>query len=73
MDVLHSARTCRWAQPAVFVPLPGWISLWRSPWSCLGDDGSRTVLDARAECGVCARWAERPHDEEGWVLTQVSI
>lgn len=73
MDAPHSARTCRWAQPAVFVPLPGWMALCRPSWSCLGDDRSHTVVDARAECGICARWAERPREDAGWVLAQVAL
>ena len=73
MDAPHSPRTCRWAQPAVFVPVPGWIALWQYSWSCLGDDGSRTVLDARAECGRCVRWAERPGQDEAWILAQAAV
>ncbi len=73
METPHSARTCRWAQPSVFVPLPGWMSIWRSPWTCLGDDGSRITLDARVDCAICARWVERSQDDPAWVLTQVAI
>lgn len=69
----RSARTCRWAQPVVFVPLPGWIKIWPARWACLGDDRSRTVLDARSDCANCARWTERPDDDRGWILTQAAI
>lgn len=73
MEAPRSARNCRWAQPAVYVPLPGWIAVWAGPWACLGNDGSRTVLDARCDCSICARWSERPHEDPGWVLTQAAI
>jgi hypothetical protein len=73
MHPIHTASNCRWAQPDVFVPLPGWVAVWQSPWKCVDDHLAPVPLDTRPDCSTCTWWKERGTDVIGWVMTQVAI
>lgn len=59
MSSTHSAASCRWATPTLFLAAPDWIDAWEYSWSCERHAAPR-VLFTPEDCATCARWEARP-------------
>ena len=55
METMHSATTCRWAMPTLFLQPPLWLQATDYPWSCTRDIEPRPLLTTD-ECQSCPRW-----------------
>src|SRR5579864_2418192 len=58
----HTAQTCRWAQPTMFLPLPYWLDERDGLWSCRRHEPTR-LIESSTECAACPRWERRALDE----------
>jgi len=58
----HSAHTCRWARPTLFLPLPDWIDARDAPWSCRRREPTR-LIESATECAKCTQWERRRIDD----------
>lgn len=59
MSAIHSAATCRWATPTLFLANAQWLEAWDYSWSCQHHHGAPRVLYTPEECGNCPRWDAR--------------
>jgi hypothetical protein len=55
----HSASTCRWATPTLFLQAPFWFEAENAPWTCVRDAAPR-LLDTAEPCATCLRWERAP-------------
>jgi hypothetical protein len=58
MTEIHTAASCRWAVPTLFLARPFWFDAADRPWTCLRD-GEPHELDSTDICRTCPRWEPR--------------
>jgi hypothetical protein len=72
MSTRQTPQRCRWATPTLYLPLPGWLDAWDSPWSCRRE-GPPRLIETTHECDGCPHFEARAESRFETVLAQVGL